>query len=110
MKYLLIAATLVITILGACKAAQSAADETCDALIAYNDTPLEESICATLDDFIALGNLVLGSRSAKLRATAVDAGPPPKTYTCQMIPHTDVCATNDELAAAIRARKATVKR
>jgi hypothetical protein len=91
-----------------CKAAQSAADAACEALIAYNDTPLEESMCATMDDFIALGNLILGSRSAKAAAGFADGGQPPAS-TCQMVPHTDVCATNSELRVAIKARKAGAK-
>jgi hypothetical protein len=88
----------------ACKPAQSLVESSCDTLIAYNDTPLEEQICATLEDMIALGKLVLGSRAAKARAP--DAGIA-KASTCQLIPHTDVCATDEELAAAITARKAT---
>lgn len=100
-------ATIFLPGLG-CKAAQSAADAACETLIANGDTPLEESICATLDDFIALGNLVLGTRSAAAKMAGADAGT--MTHrTCQMIPHTDVCATDDELATAIKARKAGEK-
>lgn len=91
----------------ACKAVSSAGDAVCESLVAYNDTPLEEAICATFDDFVAIGNLVLGTRAAK--HASADAGAEPKTSTCQMVPHTDVCATNEELRAAIKSRKVGAK-
>lgn len=101
-----IAALVALT---SCVPLQTAADKACGELVAYNDTPLEEAICATVDDMIAIGNLVLGSRAAK-HAAAPDAGAAakadraPGTY-CAWIPHTNICATDEELAAAIKARK-----
>jgi hypothetical protein len=82
----------------ACKPAASIVDSACDTLVAYNDTPLEESICATLEDMIAIGNLILGART--VAKFAPDAGPP--ATTCQLLPHTDVCATDEELYQAIQ--------
>lgn len=104
----LFAAAAVILAGGACMPLQTAADKACEELVAYNDTPLEEAVCATVDDMIAIGNLVLGARAAK-RASAPDGGAAksdhaPGTY-CAWIPHTNICATDDELAAAIKARK-----
>ena len=81
----------------ACKPASSVVDTACDTLVAYADSPLEESICATLEDMIALGNLILGART--VAKFAPDAGSTGKT--CQLLPHTDICATDEELYEAI---------
>jgi hypothetical protein len=100
MRYVIAgSAGAVLALVIACKPAASVVDKACDTLIVYNDTPLEESICATLEDFIALGNLILGSRT--VAKFAPDAGADAKVPMCQFVPHTDICATDAELYEAI---------
>jgi hypothetical protein len=106
-----IALAVLLLVFWACKPTQSAVDKVCEALIAYNDTPLEEQICATMDDILAIGNFIVGSRASASRTAAVvnpDAGAP-KSAPCKPLPHTDLCVTDEELARAIKARRVGAK-
>jgi hypothetical protein len=70
-------------------------DSTCTVLEAFASSPTEEAICATADHLVALEALVRSARA--------DAGPAPltgKSGKCQIV--ASVCATDPELATAIR--------
>jgi hypothetical protein len=78
------------------------AEASCTLLQAFAESPEEEAICATADDLIDLAMTVRAERS--------DAGPGKlgrKSGQCKIVG--DVCATDVELAIAIKAHKAAVK-
>lgn len=74
-------------------------DAACTILDAYAASPEEEALCATADDIAAI--------VTHIRAGRADAGPPVglvrRGEKCQIVG--DVCATEAELATAIKARK-----
>ncbi len=83
------------------------ADATCTLLAAFAGGPEEQAICATADDLIALETDIRGTRAVAL----VDAGSTGhamgrKLEPCSIVPGTTLCATQTELAAAIKSRKA----
>jgi hypothetical protein len=84
------------------KQAGAVTDATCEVLRAFEDTPAEEAICATADDILGM--------MADIRATRADAGPANalgrnrKAGKCHIVG--TVCASDEELAMAIQARKA----
>jgi hypothetical protein len=83
--------------------AGAVADATCTILDAFAGSSEEQAICATADDLIDL--------AATIRAYRSDAGPSrfvaKKSSNCRIV-HT-VCATDDELAFAIVAKKGGAK-
>lgn len=78
---------------------KAAVDTTCMLVDAFASTPEEQAICATADDLLALEGLV--------RAARADAGPTVarKSNPCKIIG--SLCASESELAAAIKSRKAS---
>ncbi len=75
------------------------AEGVCTELEAFVGGPLEQVICATADDLVAM--------EADARATRVDAGPARlgrMSGKCQIVG--TICLTESELAVAIKARKA----
>lgn len=87
--------------------AGAVADAACSLLDVFGGTPEEQAICATAADFIEL--------EATVRASRADAGPEQKIQTAltRMAVHCrivgTVCATDDEIAAAIKARKVATR-
>ncbi len=77
----------------------AATDAACTLLDAFASSPEEEALCATADDLAAIAN--------SIRLARADAGPGRKSGICRIVPTQTVCATDGELAAAIKARKAS---
>jgi hypothetical protein len=82
------------------------AEASCILLAAFAGGPEEQALCATADDLIALETDIRGTRVA----TAMDASPGHalgrKLESCSIVPGTTICATQTELASAIKNRKA----
>ncbi len=81
------------------KQAGAIAEASCTLLQAFAESPIEEAICASADELIDL--------AMSVRAARTDAGPmglTKKAGKCQIV-H-DVCATDEELALVIRAKRA----
>lgn len=80
------------------------AEASCTVVDAFAGGPLEQAICATADELIAM--------EADVRADRSDGGAGKLgrlSGKCKIIPSTTVCATDSETAMAIRARKAARK-
>lgn len=70
----------------------------CTLLDAFAGSPKEEALCATAEQLAEISGLIRQSREAP-----ADAGEPArKGLQCKIVPQTTVCATDEELAAAIR--------
>ncbi len=82
------------------KQAGAVAEASCTLLQAFAESPVEEAICASADELIDL--------AMSVRAQRADAGPvmglTKKAGKCQIV-H-DVCATDEELALVIKAKRA----
>jgi hypothetical protein len=86
--------------------AAAVAEGLCVVMRAFADSDLEEAICASAD--------VLLEIAANIRTQRADAGPAKsmkasKSGQCQMIPQQSLCASDEELASAIRYVRAYVK-
>lgn len=78
----------------------AAAKTACTLVEAYRDTPQVESICATAPEIAELATAAVEA----MQAERADGGR--KAVECKRIPDTGTCATDAELAAAIRSVKA----
>lgn len=78
---------------------QGLAESGCTIVSAFVNDPRLETVCAGASDLIDIGSAILKSRA--------DAGPARHVTACRFIPTTEVCASESETAAAIRAFKAS---
>jgi len=84
------------------KQAGAVAEASCTLLQAFAQSPEEEALCATADELIGLAQDVRAKRAAAWADGGV-VGLTRKAGKCQIV-H-DVCATDEELSAVIKAKK-----
>jgi hypothetical protein len=72
-------------------------DVACSLLTAFGGTSDEQTLCADATDLAVIADSIKLARA--------DSGLGMKANKCKLVPLTTVCATDTELATAIKARK-----
>lgn len=103
-----VAFLFVGVVLAACgitpKQAGDGAQAECKIVEAIADSTVVDSVCATAPELVALA-----TAAAEARAAAQDGGARKAMARCRMIPGTETCASEAEIAVGIRAVKASRK-